>query len=455
MALFMTPEQVAAQEGQARAGVGDNYESALTGSLFNLGHNLGDMGQRAVFGTDTRSKAVKDAQFITQTVKQVDFSKPETIMTVANQLNDAGYVDQAFKFLSAIPPSVKPPEVWSEPYFETKVVGNTTKQFRMQKNQYGQVRNIGEISNTVSDTVGSDIGDVPQSVYDGVNLTATQKENGEARLRSDPAFKSLLDSTGDEVELGPMMGEIESVANQLKAESRNKYLNLAAQGKISYEAIPALLAANGGDDAFYRQAFKDWKEGGGWKQSLQDSMIYGGATVEARGDVDTADLGTLRQNIALNEARQVAVSKVAMGLDAMVAGDTTKGEFRMKAVDPVMAKEVFSGAKGVREDEELRTEFENRGFVFTPELYNVHAQRWELMRENPKATELNLTYAEDPDLLKAARAKYIDSVIDDDVIAFANATAIFTYFDRLAKNKETTPVQTRRNSMSRFPSPTQ
>ena len=440
MALFMTPEQVAAEEAQARQGVGNQYESAVAGGLFNLGHVAGDAFQRGAFDTDTRSKAVKDAQFITKTVAQADFNKPETIVSVANQLNKAGHTDQAFKFLSAVPPSVKPPEVWSEPYeVELKGADGRIKRMRKQKNQYGQERNLGEAGETADTSGGGDL-KFPSSIYDQVRIKDTQIANFDAKLRSDPAFRSAIwgMDTYDEQDLLPAVADIESVANQLKAERRNELIGRVVSGEIPPEAVQPMLEADGGDDHWQRQAFQIWQAGGGWEAVL-DKSYFGGEEVQYRGDKDTADLPALRKEIEKNRKMAEATANVAARTDQLVYGGP--GEFSLKRLDSVQAQQVFGNMVG-KDEAKIRDDLIQMGYKFNSDLYRTHAQRWTLMKDNPQATAIALTYADSPNLGAARKAEYLaDLEESEDVNQFASAVEIFKYMNRLTLDEQAQKVE--------------
>lgn len=436
MALFMTPDQVQAIEQKQQYGSTPNMGGLFSG----LGESLGNAARRGLGGDDTRSQAIKDAQRIMGLVQGVDFNQPDTIVKAANDLNNAGYTDQAFKFLAAVPPSKKPDEVWSEPYFETRQVGDTTKEFRMQRNQFGQVRNLGEVSDTADAGTGTDL-NLPSAWTSDVNMDDVDVVTTMERLANRPEFKSFFgDSDVEDFPFKPLAGQIKSTANQLKSNARAQLVEAYDKKLITRNDF---LKAMKSDDEWIAQAFRTYVTGEGLATDISPSLV-GGDEPAVSGEVDSSDLQTQLRNISENEAKLKAEADVAARTGKFVAGNPQTGEFRMKGINFSDAAGIFSDLQN-KSNDQIREGLESRGFTFTPQLYDWHASNWELMREEPEATKLFMIYADDTDLREATLDKFLDRV-EDDPYQWARSQAIFKYLRRAGDSgsKQTSPGSGRR-----------
>lgn len=424
MALFATPDQVRAAEQQQRVGVGSNFNEMVSGSLFNLGHSLGNVGRRAA-GDDTRSQAVKDAQNITRIVADVDFNDKDSVMAAANALNSGGYTQQAFDFLKAVPESVKPPKMVVDEFIREERVGNTTKRFLYQRDNYGYLHSVGTIQDTASAAEGLNL---PSRVYDDVKVDNLQNKNIMARLMGREEFKGFFNDTDSVEAFEPLVGEVQRVANQLKSSHRDQLMELWMDGQITSAQIEASIRS---DSDYVRDAYDTWVEGGGLDASVKKGFGFAGADVTPRGDVDTTDLGSLRASIERGNQRDAATAAIAERQGQLVFGDPAKNEFRIKGLDTDLAKLVFSGTM---DDDEIQATLEESGYRFTPELLESHAERWQTIRENPTAAAIFLNYNDREGIaMRDARAAlYLNELeTHGNVDQWARASAIFKYLGGL------------------------
>jgi hypothetical protein len=426
MALFATPEQIAAAERARTQSVGSNFGNAVSGSLFGLGNELGNVAQRA-FGADTRSQAVRDAATIQSIVKGVNFDDADSIVKAANDLNTAGFQEQAFKFLSALPPTKQPKVQGGRVFTLDQQVGDTTKRFIYQVDSDNKIRKIGE----VSDTATVEGLDLPSQLLGDVDVDETEATNMIARLASRPEFSGLIDT--DTEDLAPLVGQVQSVANQLKTAHRRSLIDAFGRKEIDNAGIKREMFS---DNEYLRQAFGIYARGRGLETDVDTGLGIAGADVEVSGEVDASDLGTLSGNIDDNDAQQAAIASAAARAGKLVIGDPKKDEFRMGGLEPVAALDAF-GRIANKTDEEIRKDLESRGFRFNNELFESHARHWQFLREAPQTVGIFLGAGDDEDFREARIAQHLEELQSTgDWRRWADAQQAVKYLRRVGSTKK-------------------
>ena len=422
--IFMTPEQVAAAEKAQLTSVGSSYESAVDGQLFGLGNSLGNAIGRG-FGVDTRSQAVKDAQFITQTVKGVDLRDNDSIMNAANTLMAKGFQPQAERLMGLIQPTRTPDPTIVDEFILIEGVGDTIKKFLMQRDSTDRLFKVGEVSDTANT---ANTLNLPGSIMGDVNFDDLDLTNTVARLANRPEFSSFFgDSDQEDYDFEALAGQVKGTANQLKRKHRAALIDAFDQGRISRNDILKEMMS---DDEYIRAAFKQYVTGGGLNQDTDDVLI-GAPEPKVSGEVDASDLDTLQATASENAAMQAALDQVSESLVGdLVVGDPRKKEFRLGGISPQAVAPIFSNMDE-KTDEQIMNEFVAKGFVFNDNLFESHAHRWQLMRDNPEATATFLGASGSGDFVRdGILADYIERY-EGNPQAVAEAAAIFRYLRRL------------------------
>lgn len=429
--LFSTPEQVAAAEGAplSQAGVQDT----LRGSLFNLG-NVGGRAIRGAVGGDPRSPAQIRAQKVQELARQIDFKDQASIVNGINMMNESGFQAEAFKLGELLTDPVDPAPTFKE---ETRTITDpNTGETKIIKGIFGSdgsFTKIGEFANNPpkEDTSGGP--QLSQSLFKGLNIADEDSTNMLLRLSDMDEFKSILPGGGldddDVANMKGFVGEIKSVATQMKEADLAKALPLFQAGHIDKDQM-SLMFDNIADQRYLRAGYKQWIEGGGFNKSLDEGI--GGADVVVQGDVDTTNLDTLQANSEEIRLKNEALADVASRVDQLVVGDPRTGEFRLNKMSPQQAGEVFS-RMDQKSDEQIMQELQGQGFQFNDQLFETHAQRWQLMRENPVAVAKFLSLNDSPDLRDAELTRVLNQIEDDNNFpAFAQTAEVFKYLKRLS-----------------------
>ena len=436
--LFMSPAQVRAAENQLRARQAQ-LQDPLAGAFFNLGNALGG-GAVQLFGGDPRSPAEIRAGELQALAADTDFSSGQSVMDTANRLNEAGFTNEAFQFLQAIPKTVVPPKRVVDEFVREETVGDTTKRFIFQRDNFGFLTKAGEVSDTFS--ADSNLFQFSSKFLSDVNFDEDIRSSVLNRLANRPEFTSTLPGGGTDVEeLAPFTGLIQKVANDLKASHRDTIGQAFLNGNINRQQ--AELAEGLSDDFYINEAFKRFIAGGGVEANIDRDFI-GGADVELSGVLDTTDPNTLQQNIDQGNAKAQAVADVAARTGNLVVGNPKTGEFRLGNITPETAAQVFSRLDN-KTDGQIVEELAAQGFSFTPEMLESHAARWQLMRENPVFTATLINLSDTPDLRDSRATELINEFeASNNFPRFASASAIFAYLRRLQRPQRPEPEFTER-----------
>lgn len=433
--LFTNPEQVAAAEGAplSQAGVQDT----LRGSLFNLG-NVGGRAIRGAVGGDPRSPAQIRAQKVQELARQIDFKDQASIANGINLMNESGFQAEAFKLSELITDPVDPVPTFKE---ETRtIVDPNTQETKIIHGIFGtdgSFTKIGEFANNPPDEDTSGGPNLSQSLFKGLNITDEDSTNMLLRLSDMDEFKSSIPGGGldddDVANMKGFVGEIKSVATQMKEADLAKALPLFNAGQISKDQM-SLLFDNIADQRYLRAGYKQWIEGGGFNKSIEEGT--GGANVAVQGQRDVTDLGTLQANSEQVRLKNEAIADVASRVDSLVVGNPGTGEFRLNKMSPQQAGDVFSRMDN-KTDEQIMQQLQGQGFKFNDQLFETHAQRWQLMRENPVAVAKFLSLNDSPDLRDAELTRMLNDFDDNNNFpAFAQSAEVFKYLKRLTiKNK--------------------
>lgn len=430
--LFMSPQDVLLAEAAARQQAGAQQggpQSVLQGSLFNLGNVGGDALQRGL-GQSTVTPMQRRAAELQRLAKRIDFADPKSIMAGVNDLNKAGFQEEAMKIYEMLPSGAQKPVVIDEWYEDIKV-GDTTKRVMLQRKSDGSVNQVAGVQDTASETDPLKGFNLGQEWERDVKFGDFSSETTMNRLINLPDFKGFgpMADTDDPEAMKPLLGLIQRVANDLKDNHRAGINRAVFNGEISRAEAEASIAPN--DDLYLNEAYKRFVAGGGVYENIDKGFNMAGADIKLDPLKDTADSGTLERRVAANDKRAKALADVATRAGKLVVGDPKNKQFRLDGLQPEQITSVFSRLDQ-KEDGAIRTQLENMGFQFTPELYESHAVRWQWMREMPQVTAKFINLAGSQDLFDAERARLLDQLEDaENFPAFAKAAEILKYIDRI------------------------
>lgn len=434
MALFMSPEDVRIAQQQANASLTPfAAENQIRGSLFNLGGGFG-RGLITATGGDPRSPVEKRAGVLQQAMKGMDFNDPASITATMNQLNDAGFQAEALKLLEALPTPAKPQKTVVDEWVQNEQVGDTTKRFLFQRDNFGFITRVGEVSDTATNPLkGFALGNEWQR---DVQFDDDSRNTFLARMANRDEFGGfgpLPDS--DEEELSAFTGLIAKVANDLKDSHRSSINEALMNGQITRFQAESAVAPN--DDFYLDTAYQRFVEAGGVEANIDRGLGMAGADVAINPNLNTTDPNSLDAAIERNDRKAKAVADVAAKSGKLVVGDPRTNAFRMGGMAPEQAAVVF-GDMTNKSDEQIAAELGDMGYVFNDELMQSHAIRWQFMREEPFVTAKFINLADNQDLFDAERAILLRDLEENgNFQSFAKAAEILKYIDRLGPGKRT------------------
>jgi len=451
--LFTTPDKVTYDETQNRKT--QPIHEQLRGGLFNMGNSVGNMGQRGVFDTDTRSPAQKRAIDLQNIAKGIDFKNPESMMQGANALNEAGYQAEAFKILSLIPkPSDKLTAI-GDPVLQT-ITGKDGKQQQqyMQRYSDGSWKAVGsdlESQDAAPEKTGADnFKSGGQFDYGNSALTIHEQQVPliKSILKSSPEFKESMFGNVEltDEDLAALTGVVFQQANETYRAMHNKitegFRSHANVNNIDPQQMQILQAnlTNALDlqmpsvAEHVRHTMQALKQSGQLdrfvKSGVASDDLDMNATVpsgeetlqKAQENVDTNTL----QNKFNKDAGQVVErgSVDQMGGHLGVQGDPSTNEFRVDKLTHQQAGPLF-GNMAKMSNRDAAGQLMGMGYKLSPELYDAHASRWEYMRENPDAA--NIYFYGTPNGSQGGLA----SVVDDK----QRSARITTYLNDLSESK--------------------
>jgi hypothetical protein len=431
--LFMTPEDV--QMAQRTGPISrDQMQNTLRGSFFDLGGGV-SRGLTTAFGGDPRTPLEKRQGEVSSIVKKAKLSDPVSVRSTINELNQAGFTNEAMKLFDILPKPSKTQKTVVAEWMRDETVGNTTKRFLFQRDNFGFINKVGEVSSSVKPIrhFTSD-----QEWQRDINFNDDTRRSTLARLSQLPEFKSFVNDTDPE-ELEKFSGLLVKVANDLKDDLRSQ---LAGMDPTQ---VPQQLTFPRSDAFFLNEAYKRFVAGGGVEANINRGFNIAGADVKLDPLKDTTDPTTLASRVEQGEKKAAAINRVAAEAGKLVVGDPRQGQFRLGGLNPQQAGQVFSGLDN-KTDEQIQTELEGMNFQFTPELLESHATRWGYMRELPQVTAKFINLSDSPDLYNAERARLLDQLNEaNNYSAFAKASEILKYIERIK------PSSKQRAGGGRFP----
>ena len=463
--LFANPQDVAmAEEAQLRA----NPQQTLRGSLFNLGNVGGNAFGRGAFGTDTRTPAQHQALKKQELAKQIDFKDPNSIMKGVQLFNQGGFQAEAMALMGLLQKMPTKPTPVGPPFLKQSVdpdnPSNTYMQ-NFQKYSDGSVKSVGGGFGNESEEglAGSKrIGNLkfPSKV---ISLDTDIKPFMQAQISGDPQFKQELfgnvnlDLSTDKgkEQLDVLTGLVVDQANQLSSiiidPITQKYRDYAIKNGPLNERQTAHLQTLMDDEInkaipdrnfLMREALDKVKKSRAFSGVVEDNLVMGGDdgadTLNVQNVPSAREVQTEADRRA---AKAEAVAAVAKKSGKLVEGDPDKGEFRLARLEPIDARNLF-GRLDEMDNDDLQLQLEAMDFKFNPELARWHRGQWNLMRAAPEAVGLYLANLDASQydtggsarLLQSATKNYVDQLAkSNDVVGFANASAVFKYMNRLTE----------------------
>jgi hypothetical protein len=442
--LFMTPEEaLMAQRAQTSSMTRDQMNNVLRGSLFNLGGGL-SRGLTQAFGGDPRSPLEKRQAGVSEIIRRADLTDPQSVRGTIAKLNQEGFTNEAMSLFDLLPAPRKPEKTVVDEWIQTESVGDTTKKFLFQRDNFGFITRVGEVSATAKNPIqGFQLG---QEWQRDIQFDDDSRGTFLSRLAGDPAFEGFGPfSDTDPEELGAFTGLIAKVANDLKDSHRRAINDAVFNGQMTRAQAEAAVAPN--DDFYLDTAYQRFTQAGGVEANIDRGMNIAGADVKLAPRVNTTDPDTLDARIAQADAKAAAVAQVAERAGKLVVGDPRTGEFRVGGMNPQQVQSVFS-RMDQKSDADIRAQLEADGFQFNEELFQSHAVRWQWMREMPSVTAKFINLADNQDLFDAERARLLDQLESaNNFPAFAKATEVLKYIDRIKPPRKTrfNPRSGRRN----------
>ena len=438
--LFMTPEQVASAERNAR--IASDPESMLMGQLFNLGHSLSGAGIRA-FGGDSRSAAERRAQEVTDLVGDIDMSDPEALRFAANRLQGAGFTNEALAFADRIR-GIKEPKTYG-PLQGTSVTITDDSGNETRKNVFYQQGSDGSFNERFSITSS---GTISEDSPDGFNFNSKFLADVSLDEASENLFlnrfKKLVDDQQfgdfdslDEVTRKGVEGEVLRIADQLKVQRMGAALQLAKglqqNGQTIDQPTFDVLARKviGPDTALINEAFNEFVESGRFFNFFKQGVPLADPTAGVQDATSSPNLTELGQLSEATRKKNAATQRVAEAQTKLVKGNPSTGQFTMANLDFGDAGQVFANLDS-KSDEDIRAELENKGFSFSDQMFDTHSTYWQAMREQPAITAKFLNLVDSPTVFDGEQARILDELDDaNNFQAWAALQQITWYLKRL------------------------
>ena len=438
--LFMSQRDAAIAEQLQRRQVRDP-QAALTGSLFDLGHVGGNALIRG-FGGDSRTPMQRRGAEVQGLVKGTDFKDPESIHAAVRRLNDNGFQAEAEKFLSLVPQQaeVKPHVIGYGT--ESKTLGDTSTDVEFEYFSDGTKKVLDKITNK-NTGLGNNVKDLKMN-QDWTRSPIFKPEDSaliEAQLRNNPIFEGMIATDNDEGEVKPLLGRILNLAGQLKKRHHDSIVAAVHGGGMDRVVGQNEIPLNPSE--YLNIAYQRYVESNGIEADVNTGFGINGADISPAAFTDTSNLDATDAQISKSRKKFDAVSKVAARQASLVVGDPNTSDFRLSKMSPQQAQQVFSRMDG-KSDEQLQQELGGMGFQFNGAMLETHAQRWQIMRENPAAVASFIANSDNPDLRGAEATRYLNTLDENNNFQqFATASAIFSYLSRLSDPKSVSKVHPR------------
>lgn len=468
MALFATPEQIAAAERQA------SFQTPNVFGLFSgLGTSLGNVARRGLGGDDTRSGAQIRAGQLQDIMRGTDFKDPTSMAETVNALNEAGFQNEALKIFGAIPTPTKPGKTFG-PMQSTKIdikddSGNVTT-----KEQFFQMGSDNAFTPRFSITSSGEV-----DTGSGTPLRLNTEFIGQARV-PDKTVELLINRFAGLPELAGntnktdiedlykkgIEGRVLAMTNELKQQQREDLLTLTADIEqqrgtpLTQVEFDVLAAKTVKDDARNAEtAFDSLLSSGEYRNFIQQGLPLTEAEI-APPALENLTLAETQQLTAQEQKKQDAVMAVAKRTGKPVYGDPRKGEFsilNLSGRDPkqqVQRGQFIDAMRQVANSqvsaEDAMTSLTEQGFIFDPDSQVRHTVHLQLMQEQaPFAASLLPLLDNEDEFDRAALNETQRHVEGFNFPAYAKSRAIRDYLKDMMKSSVSSKKSSRRGHGAR------
>jgi len=435
--LFLNPQQIF-QAQQAGPMSRSQMQDVLRGSAFNLG-GAGGGALTRLFGGDSRSAEEKRAAAIQEALKGLSFGDISTVAPTMDALKGGGNTQEALALAGLLPKASTKAKPVGEPFQQTiqdpANPNNWVKQW-MQNYNDGSVKSIGTALQNETEGASS----LPDGVYGEMKISDVDAKNIIGRLSKLPEFSSSFGDRDIE-ELEPLVGEIMATANQIKQQTLQHILNNNPNADLSSDKMMAAFGPVA-NQRWLRQGFKQWIAGGGLDASVDEQAI-GAGKVTPRGDIDTTDPTTLKENAEFNVAKIEAAEAIGLDKQGRIKGLLTGGPkgFRLAKMNQKQASQSFANIDLLNNDQLMQV-LSNQGFNFqNGAVRQSHMKAWNIMRENSGLVKSYISALEFPTQAKSYKARVIKQLtVGKNPQGLATASFIFDYLNRVGPNPRNKPT---------------
>lgn len=452
MALFSTPEQVAAAQ-QAGALTEDQMINQLRGSFFNLG-TAGGRGLVSAFGGDPRTPAELQAAEVQKMAQGLDFTDPSTVATTMNDLVQSGNVQEALSLASLLPKPATPKTTFGDMQVQRVSIkddsGNETyKDVYYQENSEGKFTKAFEI--TSSGEVGSGTGStyrLPSKVMGDVDLDEATATTLLRKFHQAPEFSEGIDTDYEDLQDQGIEGLMIARANQLKQQRREQVARLAANPNSGMTAADLDAMAGLSDSDYLGLAYRQFLESGEYRDILDKGLGVAGADVKMDFATELANQGATEKEIERAQAKRKAIQLAADRTGGLVikdvAGDPRKGQFslfNLRDSSKAPQRNAFIGAlSGVinqqMSPQEAIQALSQNGFVFSEESLDVHIPMLQMMKENAPIAARFLTRLDNPDEFESQGLLDLEQMEDkNDWVGYAESSRILNYLRNIGRTR--------------------
>ncbi len=373
--IFSTPEQVRSFEAEKRTQGMDPVRAAL----FNAGFAGGGAIQRGLSGigggtrVDTRSKQEQTAENIQQMIQGMDLTNRDSVLSVANKLQQSGHMAEANQLLQMAPDP--------QDNFTTREITLGGQQFLIRRNELdGKDELVAGASRPAS--AGKPAANTDSKLRN-IEIKKTQLGRIEHQLLNQPTLTGPLGGAGkaDEEDVIAAQGAIEELANRLLTENKLRKKHAVDTGASTQEESNAMIPLT---DIEWQAIALDLMLGGGNDLLFQNNLLLNGQTLKPSATL-TQDIGVMRANFAETRRRNQVRAEMADKFDPPFG---TKGSevfqggtgFNMYNINENIARGLFAGNR--TKPEEIFEDLTNNGFTFTPEAREWHMKHWAIINEN-------------------------------------------------------------------------
>lgn len=373
--LFSTPENVRSFEAEKRTEGMDPVRAAL----FNAGFAGGGAIRRGISGigggtrVDTRSRPEQTAENIQQMIQGMDLTDRDSVLRIANRLQQSGHMAEANQLLQMAPDAID--------NFTDEEITMGGQKFLIKMNTLTKEKTLVAGSSRPA-SAGSPSKNTDAKLRN-IEIKKTQLGRISQQLLNQPTLTGPLGGAGkaDEEDVVAAQGAIEELANRLLTENKLRKKHAVDTGAATQDETNAMIPLT---DVEWQAIALDLMLGGGNDLLFKNNLLLNGQTLKPSATL-TQDIGVMRANFAETRRRNQVRAEMADEFDPPFG---TKGSevfqggdgFNMYNINENQARGLFAGNR--TKPEEIFEDLTNNGFTFTPEAREWHMKHWAIINEN-------------------------------------------------------------------------